>query len=658
MLGQGLLADETYLEVCKCAGFPQAGGWILGTMGGILAGRYGLGPLLHEPMDAMLPEAVADPEMRERVGNVAGAFIGGNLGGNLGYSLTGQRKLDVSPTGILRGAAGMTPEGVYKAASAWPLVGWLAPVAAGIAGGAYLGGHAGPLVQQLLPEGAPIEAAQELGGIAGGVLGAEVGSMAGRSIADRIRAHEVEQRIGAGISNPNLPGVQQAVAKLAGFLETVPAAAQWLGGSMAGILAGATIGDAAAPLLANLTPEGTYEAGQHVGRMAGGLIGGTVGSGLSFTKNQPAAAPDFNPVGITSVAAGVPVDPNQPDVDLLSGSNKVKTAANPDDDDSNYIVSPNEHAVMQGFRDAGNRWGTGTDPRQALHEYAQLGSAGTRIRIGPVGVRHFSRVFSMLPGNPSWDSSMDLHYDEFQRGPMSGYLLRQHEFENDFKWKHKEGDHSNLENVLSAVKKHGMTVTPEQAIAETKDYLPKEWNAHPAAISAYGAGYRNMLDEIKPHLTDGAKVEVKPDFSGRLRRSAEQFSAETYGKNVNELSPAEQGELHDAFNTHLKVRNPKLFAEKQIADFFVGLDVPRSGNTYALVAKPMNAIGDMFGRVAPAKLEQRPMKSLIPNAAAFMSPEGAALGAGVGGLALGGGLLAHTLMGGGGDAPVAQPQVA
>lgn len=670
MLGQGLDASRTYLEVCKSAGFPQAGSWVLGTMGGILAGRYGLGPLLHAPMDAILPEDIADSEMRERLGNVTGAFIGGNIGGNLGFSLAGQRKLDLSPTGIMRSAAGMTPSGAYehpeeiptmrdlhrKTASVLPLVGWLAPVAAGIAGGSYLGGHAAPWIQQIMPDGTPMEVATEMGRIGGGVLGAEAGSLVGRNIADRARTYEAEKDLGAGISNPN-----RDVLKIATFLQTVGPFGKWLGGTMGGILAGATVGDALAPVLMHVTPEGTIEAGEHVGRMAGGLMGGALGSSLSYKLNQPAEAPDVSPVGVTSIAAGVPVDPDKPRIDLFSGTNKelpVAKVAGEKDDDANYIVSPNEHAVMQGFRDAGNRWGSGTDPRQALHEYAQLGSAGTRIRIGPVGVRHFSRAFSMLPGNPSWDDSMERHYDEFQRGPMSGYLIRQHEFENEFKWKHKEGDHSSLENILRAVKKHGLNVTPEQAIEETKDYLPKEWNAHPAAISAYGAGYRRMLDDIKPYMTDGTTVEVRPDFSGRIRRAAEEFAAQTYGKNVNQLSPAEQAELHDAFNVHLKVKNPRLFAEKQIADFFVGLDVPRSGNTYALVAKPMNAIGDLFGRTAPTQLEQKPIKPLIPNASAFLSPEGAALGVGAGALALGGGLLAHTLMGGDGHAAVAQPQVA
>lgn len=652
MIGSGLDAGRDYLEVCKYAGFPQAGAWVLGTMGGILAGRYGLGPLLHGPMDAILPDAVADAEMRERVGNVTGAFIGGNLGGTLGYALSGQRQLDASPAGLLRGAAGMSPSGVYehpeeiptlkelrqKHASVWPLVSWLVPTGLGVAGGAYLGGYAAPWIHDIMPTGSPIEAAHDMGNIAGGVLGAEVGSMTGREIAAKVREHEAQRRLGAGIDNPNQDVLKTAAAP--GLVETIPAFAKWLIPSMGGILVGATIGDAMAPALAPLTPEGTWDAGAHVGRMAGGLIGGALGSGLSYRMNEQAAARDVDPVGVTSVAAGVPVDPDNVKADLLKG----KVAAS--DDDANYIVSPNEHAVMQGFRDAGNRWGTGTDPRQALHEYAQLGSAGTRIRIGPVGVRHFSRLFSMLPGNPSWDDSYERHYDEFQRGPMSGYLIRQHEFENEYKWTHKEGPQSNLGNVLSAVQKHGLDVTPEQAIEATKDYLPKEWNAHPGAISAYGAGYRKMLDDIRPHLGDGTGVEIKPDFSGRVRRAAEQFSAETYGKNINQLAPDEQGQLHDAFNNYLKVKNPRLYAEKQIADFFVGLDVPRSGNTYALVAKPMNAIGDLFGRQAPDHIEQRPIKPTIPNAQAFMSPEGAALGAGAGALALGGGLLASTLMGG------------
>ncbi len=662
MIGQGLDASRDYLEVCKYAGFPQAGAWVLGTMGGILAGRYGLGPLLHGPMDTILPESIADDEMRERVGNVTGAFIGGNLGGTLGYGLSGQRKLDLSPTGIMRGAAGMNPEGAYehpeeiptlkelrqKRASAWPLVGWMVPTGVGLAAGAYLGGHAAPWIQGVLPEGAPLETAHDMGNIAGGVLGAEAGSMAGRLVASRIR--DAERPLGAGIDNPNIPVLKTAEAP--GFFATVPSFAKWLLPSMGGILAGATIGDAMAPGLAHFTPEGTMDAGAHVGRMAGGLIGGALGSGLSYRLSQPAEAPDVSPVGVTSVAAGVPVDPTKLKADLLAG----KLAAGPDDAD--YIVSPNEHAAMAAFRDAGDRWGSGTDPRQALHEYTQYGSAATRIRIGPVGVRHFSRMFSWLPGNPAWDDSMDRHYDEFQRGPMSGHLIRLHEFENEFKWKHKEGDHASLENILSGAQKHGMDATPEQLLESTKQYLPKEWNAHPGAQSAYAAGYRKMLDDVRPHLGDGTNLEVKPDFAARTRRAAEDLSMQAFGRQLNALTPAEQDQLHNAFNGYLKAHNPRLYAEKQIADFFVGLDVPRSGNTYALVAKPLSAVGDMFGRTPADHLEQRPIKPLLPNASSLMSPEGAALGVGAAGLGVGAGLLAHTLMGGGGDVPAAAAPVA
>lgn len=258
MLGQGLIADETYLEVIKCAGFPQAGSWVLGTMGGILAGRYGLGPLLHAPVDAMLPEAMADPEMTERVANTTGAFIGGNLGGALGYNLSGQRPADISPGGILRSAAGMTPTGVYDHPDEIPTWRNLRRKTAGI---------------------------------------------------------------GAGVDAWEKDAAPQDLS------HAIPAFGSWLVPTMGGILAGATLGDLAGPELAHLTPEGTPEAGQHIGRVAGGLLGGTAGSMLGYKLNETEEAPDVTPVGITSIAAGVPVHAEQPNVDLLSGVNRpMKTA--------------------------------------------------------------------------------------------------------------------------------------------------------------------------------------------------------------------------------------------------------------------------------------------------------------------------------------------
>jgi len=266
MLGHGLDADEAYLEVCKLAGFPQAGAWVLGTMGGILAGRYGLGPLLHAPVDAILPDAAADPEMVDRVANTTGAFIGGNLGGALGYNLSGQRAPDVSPAGVLRSAAGMTPTGVYDHPDEIPSWRNLRRKTAGI---------------------------------------------------------------GAGLARADTQSLSHAI----------PAFGSWLVPTMGGILAGATLGDLAGPELAHLTPEGTAEAGQHVGRMAGGLLGGTAGSMLGYKLNETEEAPDVTPVGITSIAAGVPVDADRPGVELLSGTNTPQKAAAQGTNDAQPAIS-------------------------------------------------------------------------------------------------------------------------------------------------------------------------------------------------------------------------------------------------------------------------------------------------------------------------------
>ncbi|MFA6132441.1 MAG: hypothetical protein WC869_00340 [Phycisphaerae bacterium] len=232
--------------MCKCAGFPQAGSWVLGTMGGILAGRYGLGPLLHAPVDAMLPDSVADPEMSERVANTTGAFIGGNLGGALGYNLSGQRPADLTPAGVLRSAAGMTPTGVYD--------------------------H---------PEEIPTW----------------------RNLRRK------EAGVGAGIEPWD-----KTAADPQSLAHAVPAFGSWLLPTMGGILAGATLGDLAGPAFAHLTPEGTHAAGEHLGRMTGGLLGGTAGSMLGYRLNETSEAPDVTPMGITSIAAGVPIDPDRPDL--------------------------------------------------------------------------------------------------------------------------------------------------------------------------------------------------------------------------------------------------------------------------------------------------------------------------------------------------------
>jgi len=682
MLGQGLDAARDYLEVCKVAGLPQAGSWVLGTLGGIMAGRYGLGPYLADVADVAIPDEVADHAMRESAAKVTGSFMGAGLGGSLGYALSGQRKLDLSPSGILRSTAAMTPEGAYehppevptyrdfatqrnKTASAWPLAGWLAPTLGGIAAGGYLGSQAAPFIHELMPDGSPVEAAGELGAIGGGVLGAEAGSIAGRALATKIRDRET---LGAGL---NAPGSDKIAAE--GFLPALGTFGKWLVPMAGGVLAGHIVGDAAAPLIHPFYGDNIDESAE-LGRIVAGHFGGMAGAMAGYGLTRRAEAPDMSPVGVTTIAAGVPVHPEDVAVNPLVGeASKVVDptaplppgqAAKTAEEDADYIVSPNEHAAMQAFRDKGEQWNAGTDPRRALHEYAQLGSAGTRIRIGPVGVRHFSRAFSMLPGNESWNPSFDRHYDEFQRGPLSGHLLRLQEYDEGFqkdkdpKWQHQGGEHQNLKNILSAVDKHGINADPSQLLEASRPYLPKEWTAHPGAEATYANGYRQMLDDIKPHLTDGNKVEIKPDFSGRLRREAELFSAKTFGKSIAGLSPQEQEVLHNNFNDYLKSNAPRVYTEKQIADFFVGLDVPRAGKVYSLVAKPMNAVGDLFGRTPAATVEQKPMKSLIPNASAFLSPEGAAIGAGVAGLGIGGTLLAHTLLGGDGHAAVAQPQVA
>lgn len=252
MIGQGLFACDTYEEVCKTAGFPQAGSWLLGTLGGILAGRYGIGPLLHAPMEAVMPEAVATPEMAHHVGDVTGAFIGGNLGGALGYTLSGQRQADLSPGAILRSAAGMTPTGVYD--------------------------H-----------------------------------------PDEIPSWRNLRRKTAGVG----AGVDQDPRDL---VRAVPAFATWLVPTVGGILGGATLGEALGEHLGAHLPQDAAVDAARVGNMAGGILGGTAGSMLGYKLNETHEAPDVSPVGVTSVAAGVPVAADQPHVDLFSGTNRPKVA--------------------------------------------------------------------------------------------------------------------------------------------------------------------------------------------------------------------------------------------------------------------------------------------------------------------------------------------
>lgn len=264
MLGQGLDASVAYEEVCKLAGFPQAGSWVLGTLGGLVAGRYGLGPILEAPMDAMVPNNVATPDMTRDVGNVTGAFVGGNLGGTLGYMASGQRPFDPSPGGILRGAAGMTPTGAFDHPDEIPTWRNLRRKTAGI---------------------------------------------------------------GAGLRS-DMRGLANAVPGFATWL--IPTVAGTLGGTVLGSELGEQFGashlGAETNELLDQPPVSDPETWSAAGQSAGSLLGGVGGAALGYKMNETAKAPDVTPFGITSVAAGVPVHGDQPNIDLLSGSNRPKVA--------------------------------------------------------------------------------------------------------------------------------------------------------------------------------------------------------------------------------------------------------------------------------------------------------------------------------------------
>lgn len=214
IIGSGLEAEQHYEDTLKTAGYPQAASWVLGTMGGLLAGRYGLGPMLHEPMDVIIPDSMADEGIRHQVGDLTGAFVGGNLGAHVGYTLAGQRAPLQTPAEALRAAAGMDPTGHYEhpeefdvtkrtrktagigagikdfAETVPTFAGWLAPTMGGILAGSIAGDAIGPHLSGLTPEGTP-EAGTHIGRVAGGILGGIGGSALGYKLVGKEEAPDM-----------------------------------------------------------------------------------------------------------------------------------------------------------------------------------------------------------------------------------------------------------------------------------------------------------------------------------------------------------------------------------------------------------------------------------------------------------------------------------
>lgn len=228
--------------------------------------------------------------------------------------------------------------------------------------------------------------------------------------------------------------------------------------------------------------------------------------------------------------------------------------------------SPDEHAANQSFMEHAKTWTPRSDPREMIHDYATEGSRAAAASIGPVNVRSVMQARHDLPGSSDWNPSYEAHYRAFEHGPLSGYNMRAHEFQNEY----------GLTN-----KNNGMTVG---------DVLEGAQTGQMAGHPEYTPALQHLQHDVS-QAGAAPRADIG-DLHGRLLAHQQEIAGERgYGTDLSALNPTQQSAVLDDLNAHVQQHNPQDYVDKQVLDTLMGYDVPRAGEAYGHLAVGADMLG-------------------------------------------------------------------
>lgn len=257
---------------------------------------------------------------------------------------------------------------------------------------------------------------------------------------------------------------------------------------------------------------------------------------------------------------------------------------------SDQPYSEADQGVVHKFMDTAKTWNPNRDPREMASEYAAVGSPASSLSVGGLHPADIAKAYAGISGN-TWTPGHTEHYEQFQHGPMTGYLLRHKEF---------------MEGGMKTP--HGATFADvERGAQDPSVGLPSapDFAGHLTALHRDVAGHPIHLDPTVLQALQGRANEVSEALG--------------YPADISKLTPEQEVHVFQNFSPYVQANDPALFANKQVLDYAAGTEVPHAGGLYNNMAH----FGDALGHTENA----------AHSAGTFMADHADALtGAGLGGL--------------------------
>jgi hypothetical protein len=222
-------------------------------------------------------------------------------------------------------------------------------------------------------------------------------------------------------------------------------------------------------------------------------------------------------------------------------------------------------------------------------EYSQLGSDAARVK--PWGkplwdIMKSMRSNALTPNNLKWQDDSGHHYQEFAKGPISGYLQRSMEFTDspgsDYYDKH-------INNVLQPLAEKGYDLTREdldkylphwdQAPNYTTDKqlqhqaLIAPWDVNKDAPAINRDHYLKMVQDLKATGLDPKTYTGLPRDAGyhqKLTELTNQYLTDSKLPSLDKLTPDQQTAAFNGLDGYVKAHDPATWARKQLVDYGTG----------------------------------------------------------------------------------------
>jgi len=259
------------------------------------------------------------------------------------------------------------------------------------------------------------------------------------------------------------------------------------------------------------------------------------------------------------------------------------------------MFSDRDLSRVRNFRDTLERMHVeAADPRQAIIDYAESGGPAADIRMSGaplVDVLKTLRSTPGLPENLKWKPNSGEHYQEFAKGPVSGYLQRLREYQYDRGMNVKGTNQqwttggAGLPMLNKAINEGGWDMKREYLEQPgTKDYLSWMGSYKPDTPQAHKNrdALFKLIQDIKPAAGTVAKP-LPANYDNMTEDLEKAYAAFSKANKLPELAyqPPEMqsGKLKD-FDSYVKQTDPDLWRGKQLVDYTAGVGTAQGATKF------------------------------------------------------------------------------